>query len=75
MSKRTRRTHSPAFKAKVAFAALRGDSTLADLAARFEVHPTSAILQINDLSEFLGPFISSDGFLHLWGGSRLCSPS
>ena len=25
MPKRTRRTHSPAFKAKVAFAALRGD--------------------------------------------------
>ena len=38
MPKRTRRTHSPAFKAKVALA-LHGDSTLADLAARFEVHP------------------------------------
>ena len=29
MSRRTRRTHSPSFKAKVALAAVRGDSTLA----------------------------------------------
>ena len=38
-----RRKHEPAFKAKVALAALRGDATIADLAARFSVTPTCAI--------------------------------
>ena len=32
MTKRTRRTHSPAFKAKVALAAIKGEKTLAELA-------------------------------------------
>ena len=40
MSKRTRRTHSPAFKAKVALAALKGEKALAELAHLYEVHPT-----------------------------------
>ena len=39
MPVRTRRTHSPSFKAKAALAAVRGDSTLAELAERFAVHP------------------------------------
>lgn len=34
MTRRARRTHSPAFKAKVALAAVRGEKTLAVLAKR-----------------------------------------
>ena len=39
MSRRPRRNHTPAFKAKVALAAIKGEKTLADLAQRFDVHP------------------------------------
>jgi len=39
MSRRPRRNHSPAFKAKVALAAVKGEATLAELAQRFDVHP------------------------------------
>ncbi|MGC8384132.1 IS3 family transposase [Pseudomonas aeruginosa] len=39
MTRRTRRNHSPAFKAQVALAAVRGDKTLAELAQQFDVHP------------------------------------
>ena len=39
MSRRPRRTHSAAFKAKVALAAVRGDKTLAELAQQYDVHP------------------------------------
>jgi transposase-like protein len=37
MAKRARRTHNPAFKAKVALAAIKGEKTLAELTQQF--HP------------------------------------
>lgn len=39
MSKRPRRNHAPAFKAKVALEALKGDQTIVELAERYQVHP------------------------------------
>ena len=39
MTRRKRRNHSSAFKAKVALAAVKGEHTLAELAEQFDVHP------------------------------------
>ncbi|MGB6175157.1 MAG: transposase, partial [Methylocella sp.] len=38
MTKRARRSHTPAFKAKMALAAPRGEKTLSELAQQFDVH-------------------------------------
>jgi len=59
MTKRVRRNHSPAFKAKVALAALKGEKTLVELAQQFNVH-VNQITQwkaqlLQGLPEYLGP--------------------
>ena len=39
MTRRPRRNHTPAFKAKVALAAVKGEKMLAELAQQFDIHP------------------------------------
>ena len=39
MSKRPRRNHAAAFKAKVALEALKGEQTIVELSQRYQVHP------------------------------------
>jgi hypothetical protein len=38
MSRRPRKNHTSAFKAKVALAAIKGEKTLAELAEQFDIH-------------------------------------
>src|SRR5207248_8180390 len=59
MSRRARRNHSAAFKAKVALAAIKGDRTIAQLAEHFDVHPNQITAWKSQLegsaSEVFGP--------------------
>jgi transposase len=51
MTKRSRRNHSAAFKAKVALAAIKGEETLAQLATRYDVHANQIVQWKNQLLE------------------------
>ena len=51
MSRRPRRNHTPAFKAKVALAAVKGEMTLAQLAEHFDVHPNQITQWKSQLQE------------------------
>jgi transposase-like protein len=42
MTKRKRNKHTPAFRAKVALAAIKGYTTVAELASCYDVHPNRA---------------------------------
>ena len=44
MSRRPSRNHSPAFKAKVAIAAIKGERTIAQIADQFDVHPNQVTI-------------------------------
>jgi len=49
--KTSRRKHSPAFKAKIALEALRGDKTIAEIASQYEIHPNQIMQWKKQLSE------------------------
>jgi transposase len=60
MSRRPRRNHSPAFKAKVALAAVKGDKTLAESAQQFDVHPNQIRTWRSQLLEGAAGVFGSD---------------
>jgi transposase-like protein len=52
-----RKTHSPAFKAKVALEAIKGQQTIAEIASTFSIHPTQiGIWKKKVLAEISGVF-------------------
>ncbi len=51
MTGRARRNHAPAFKAKVALAALKGEKTLTELAQVFDAHPNQITAWKSQLHE------------------------
>ena len=68
MSRRPRRNHSAAFKAKVALAAIKGERTVAQLAEQFDVHPNQVT---NWKAQLEGGAVEVFG---LAGGSRPTTP-
>jgi len=61
MSRRSRRNHTPAFKAKVALAAVKGEMTLAQLAEHFDVHPNQITQWKGQLQEGAADVFGSGG--------------
>ncbi len=62
MTRRKRRNHSSAFKAKVALSALKGEHTLAELSEQFDVHP-------NQIQEWKKRLV--DGAQDVFGGNAV----
>ena len=60
MSRRPRRNHSPAFKAKVAVDAVKGEKTLAELAKLHDVHPNQIVDWKNQLLERAASVFGAD---------------
>ena len=67
MSRRPRRNHTSAFKAKVALAAIKGDRTLAQLAEQFDVQP-------NQITSWKGQLEEGATDVFGPGGSNAAAP-
>jgi transposase len=59
--KQSRKKHSPAFKAKVALEVLKGEETTAEIASRFEVHPSQVRTWKRALVEGAAGLCGGDG--------------
>ena len=67
MTKRSRRTHTPAFKAKVALAAVKGEKTLSELAQLFDVHA-------NQITQWKGQLLDGAAGVFGHGKSEAAAP-
>jgi transposase len=69
MSKRPRGNHAPAFKAKVALEAVKGEQTVVEIAQRYQVHPNQItewkrqLLEHKDLHAKIGQLSMENDFL------------
>ena len=58
--KGNRKKHSPSFKAKVALEALKGEETIAQIASKYEVHPTLVARWKKELQEQAASIFGED---------------
>ena len=58
--KKSRKQYSPDFKAKVAMEAIKGQETIAELAIRFEIHPTQITKWKRELIAGAGNIFGAD---------------
>ena len=66
MSRRPRRNHTAAFKAKVALAAVKGEKTLSELAGQFDVHA-------NQITQWKSQLL--EGAAGVFGGDAKAEPA
>lgn len=58
---RKRKQYDPEFKARVALSAVRGEETVAELAARFQIHPAMIHSWKRELTERAGEIFEKGG--------------